>query len=57
MEIIIYILLGVAALVLIIWGISEIQIKVWLYRIEKHLNKKLNKFKNEENEREEEQFP
>lgn len=54
MEIAIYTLLGLALLVLIIWGISEIQIKVWLYRIEKHLNKKLNKFKKEEDEREEE---
>lgn len=44
----IYILIGIALLILVVWLISEIQIKVWIHRVEKHLNKDFKKFKKTE---------
>ncbi len=44
----IYILIGIALLVLLVWLVSEIQIKVWIHRVEKHLNKNFKKLKKTE---------
>lgn len=44
----IIILTGIALFVLIVWLVSEIQIKVWIHRVEKHLNKDYKKLKKTE---------
>ena len=51
MIIAIYIMLGIAALVFLIWLISEIQIRVWLKRTEYFFQNKYKKLKSEENEK------
>ena len=42
--------IGVVVLFLIIWGASEIQIRVWINRVEKFLLNKSNEVKSKENE-------
>jgi len=42
----IYILIGIVLFILVVWLVSEIQIKVWIHRVEKHLNKDYKKLKN-----------
>ena len=45
MNIVLGILIGIVVFVLIIWAASEIQIRVWLNAIEKHLQNKFTKQK------------
>jgi len=42
--------IGAVVLFLIIWGASEIQIRVWINRVEKFLLNKSNEVKSKENE-------
>lgn len=42
------ILIGAVIFLLIIWLVSEIQIKVWMHRIKKHFDKDYKKFKKDE---------
>lgn len=50
METAIYILIGIFVFILLMWLVSEIQIKVWTKGIEKFLGGKYNKLKKEEND-------
>jgi hypothetical protein len=46
------ILIGIVVLALIIWLISEIQIRVWINAIERHLQNKFSKLKTKVDEEE-----
>jgi len=52
MSIALGILLGIAVFILIVWTVSEIQIRVWLNAIERHLQNKFTKQKSTVNEEE-----
>ena len=54
MIVLLKILAGLCAFVFLAWLLSEIQIKVWLKGIEKHLLDKFNNLKTETDEREKE---
>lgn len=56
MDIAAYIFLGLAGVVLLIWLISEIQIRVWMRYGERFLLRKSNKLKKQEDEKNKEQF-
>lgn len=49
-HVFLYIVGGIFALFLIVWGISEIQIRVWMRYGERFLLHKSNKLKKKENE-------
>jgi len=45
---VVFIILGLVGLLLLVWGVSEIQIKVWTKGVEKFLNNKYNQIKTKE---------
>jgi len=51
MKEVLYISVGLIALIFLVWLISEIQIKVWLHRIDNHFSAKYHKLKTEKDEK------